>query len=104
MLKARAQAIPWFAFILCLDSSNNIKKVSILVKSTAIKNNNTELKYAKKKNPHKGWVNWRNYKMSLIKTDKLDKVLVYAHEKDAFENLTFAKKTSKSALETQKVL
>ena len=39
-----------------------------------------------KKNPHKGWVNWRNYKMSLIKTDKLDKVLVYAHEKDAFEN------------------
>ena len=43
-------------------------------------------KYAKAKNPHKGWVNWRNYKMSLIKTDKLDKVLVYAHEKDAFEN------------------
>ena len=24
--------------------------------------------------------------MSLIKVDKLDKVLVYAHEKDAFEN------------------
>ena len=24
--------------------------------------------------------------MSLIKTDKLDKVLVYAHEKDVFEN------------------
>ena len=39
-----------------------------------------------KKNPHKGWVNCRNYKMSLINTDKLDKVLVYAHEKDAFEN------------------
>ena len=39
-----------------------------------------------KKNPHKGWVNWRNYKMSLIKVDKLDNVLVYAHEKDVFEN------------------
>ena len=24
--------------------------------------------------------------MSLIKVDKLDKVLVYAHEKDVFEN------------------
>ena len=31
-------------------SSNNIKKASIIVKSTAIKNNNTELKHAKKKN------------------------------------------------------
>ena len=30
-------------------SSNNIKKASIIVKSTAIKNNNTELKHAKKK-------------------------------------------------------
>ena len=29
-------------------SSNNIKKASILVKSTAIKNNNTELKFARK--------------------------------------------------------
>ncbi len=29
-------------------SSNNLKKVTILVKSSAIKNNNTELKYAKK--------------------------------------------------------
>ena len=29
-------------------SSNNIKNATILVKSTAIKNNNTELKYAKK--------------------------------------------------------
>ena len=28
-------------------SSNNIKKVNILVKSTAIRNNNTEIKYAK---------------------------------------------------------
>ena len=30
-------------------SSNNIKKATILVKSTAIKNNNIEIKYAKKK-------------------------------------------------------
>ena len=29
-------------------STSNIKKATILVKSTAIKNNNTELKYAKK--------------------------------------------------------
>ena len=39
-----------------------------------------------KNGPHKGWVNWRNYKMSLIKVNKLDKVLVYAHEKDPFES------------------
>jgi hypothetical protein len=43
-------------------------------------------KFAKAKNPHKGWVNWRNYKNSLIKVDKLDKVLVYVHEKDHYEN------------------
>ena len=30
-------------------STNNIKKATILVKSTAIKSNNIELKYAKKK-------------------------------------------------------
>ena len=29
-------------------SSNNVKKATIIVKSTAIKNNNTELKYARK--------------------------------------------------------
>ena len=43
-------------------------------------------KFAMKKNPHRGWINWRNYKMSLIKVDKLSKVLVYAHEKDPYEN------------------
>ena len=43
-------------------------------------------KFANKKNPHRGWINWRNYKMSLIKVDKLSKVLVYAHEKDPYEN------------------
>ena len=31
-------------------------------------------------------MNWRNYKNSLIKTDKLDKVLVYVHEKDHYES------------------
>ena len=31
-------------------SVSNIKKATILVKSTAIKNNNIEIKYAKKKN------------------------------------------------------
>ena len=29
-------------------------------------------KFAKAKSPNKAWVNWRNYKNSLIKTDKLD--------------------------------
>jgi len=43
-------------------------------------------KFAKKKVTRKGWVNWRNYKNSLIKTDKLDKVLVYVHEKDHYES------------------
>ena len=43
-------------------------------------------KFAKEKKPHRGWINWRNYKMSLIKVDKLSKVLVYAHEKDPYEN------------------
>ena len=43
-------------------------------------------KFAKAKNPRKGWVNWRNYKNSLIKVDKLDKVLVYVHEKDHYES------------------
>ena len=43
-------------------------------------------KFAKAKSPNKAWVNWRNYKNSLIKTDKLDKVLVYVHEKDPYES------------------
>ena len=33
-------------------SSSNIKKATICVKSTAIKNNNIELRYAKKKKMH----------------------------------------------------
>ena len=43
-------------------------------------------KFAKAKNPHNGWVNWRNYKISLIKVDKLENVLVFSHTKDKYEN------------------
>ena len=35
-------------------------------------------------------MNWRNYKNSLIKVDKLDKVLVYVHEKDHYESSKIA--------------
>jgi len=43
-------------------------------------------KFAKAKKPHKGWVNWRDYKISLIKVDKLENVLIYSHDKDKHEN------------------
>ena len=43
-------------------------------------------KFAKAKKPHKGWVNWRNYKISMIKVEKLENVLVFSHEKDKYEN------------------
>ena len=43
-------------------------------------------KFAKEKKPHKGWVNWRNYKISMIKVDQLENVLVFSHEKDKYEN------------------
>ena len=43
-------------------------------------------KFAKAKNPHNGWVNWRQYKISLIKVEKLENVLVFSHEKDKYEN------------------
>ena len=45
-------------------------------------------KYARKlkKNEVGRWTtNWRNYKISLIKLEKLGKVLVYSHNKDSFE-------------------
>jgi len=45
-------------------------------------------KYArklKKNEVGRGWTNWRNYKISLIKLEKLGKVLVYSHNKDSFE-------------------
>jgi len=43
-------------------------------------------KFAKKKKPHIGWINWRNYKISLIDLEKLNNVLVYSHDKDSYEN------------------
>ena len=57
-------------------------------------------KYAKAKNPDKGGVNWRNYKNLLIKVDKLDKVLVYTHEKDRYES----SKTALSFLSNTKIV
>ena len=53
-------------------------------------------KFAKTKKPHNGWVNWRKYKISLIRVEKLDNVLVYAHEKDKFENTKTLKFLSES--------
>ena len=43
-------------------------------------------KFAKAKNPHNGWINWRKYKISLIKVEKLENVLVFSHTKDKYEN------------------
>ena len=43
-------------------------------------------KFAKEKKPHRGWVNWRNYKISMIKVDQLENVLVFSHKKDKYEN------------------
>ena len=43
-------------------------------------------KFANTKKPDKGWINWRNYKISLIKVEKLENVLVFSHEKDKYEN------------------
>ena len=53
-------------------------------------------KFAKTKKPHNGWVNWRKYKISLIRVEKLENVLVYAHEKDKFENTKTLKFLSES--------
>ena len=43
-------------------------------------------KFANSKNPHQGWINWRNYKISLIKLEQLENVLVFSHIKDKYEN------------------
>jgi len=39
----------------------------------------------KKDKVWRGWKIWRDYKISLIKLEKLGKVLVYSHDKDSFE-------------------
>ncbi len=54
-------------------------------------------KFANTKKPHKGWINWRNYKISLIKVDKLENVLVYSHDKDKYENPRTSKFLSNSS-------
>ena len=56
-------------------------------------------KFAGTKKPHKGWINWRNYKISMIKVDKLENVLVFSHEKDKYEN----PKTSKFLSDSENV-
>lgn len=43
-------------------------------------------KFARSKNPEVDWVDWRNYKISEINLDKLNKVLVFTHDKDNYEN------------------
>ena len=56
-------------------------------------------KFAKEKKPHRGWVNWRNYKISMIKVEQLENVLVFSHEKDKYEN----PKTSKFLSDSENV-
>ena len=56
-------------------------------------------KFANTKKPDRGWVNWRNYKISLIKVEKLENVLVFSHEKDKYEN----PKTSKFLSDSENV-
>ena len=43
-------------------------------------------KFAHTKNPDSDWVDWRKYKISEINLDNLNKVLVFTHEKDKYEN------------------
>ena len=54
-------------------------------------------KFAKQKKPHKGWINWRNYKISLINVEQLENVLVYSHDKDDHENPQTSKFLSNSS-------
>ena len=39
-------------------------------------------KFAKAKNPHQGWINWRNYKKSLINWSQIGEVILFTHDKD----------------------
>lgn len=43
-------------------------------------------KFAHTKNPDSDWFDWRNYKISEINLDNLNKVLVFTHDKDKYEN------------------
>ncbi len=53
-------------------------------------------KFANTKKPDRGWKNWRNYKISLIKVEKLENVLVFSHKKDKYENPETSKFLSNS--------
>ena len=57
-------------------------------------------KFAKAKKPDKGWINWRNYKISMIKVEQLENVLVFSHEKDKYEN----PKTTKFLSDSENVI
>ena len=39
-------------------------------------------KFASSKNPHQGWINWRNYKKSLINWSQIGEVILFTHDKD----------------------
>ena len=39
-------------------------------------------KFAKAKNPDQGWINWRNYKKSLINWSQIGDVILFTHDKD----------------------
>ena len=39
-------------------------------------------KFANSKNPHQGWINWRNYKKSLINWSQIGEVILFTHDKD----------------------
>ena len=39
-------------------------------------------KFAKAKNPDQGWINWRNYKKSLINWSQIGDVILFTHNKD----------------------
>ena len=39
-------------------------------------------KFAKAKNPDQGWINWRNYKKSLINWSEIGDVILFTHDKD----------------------
>ena len=39
-------------------------------------------KFAKAKNPDQGWINWRNYKKSLINWSQIGEVILFTHDKD----------------------
>jgi len=39
-------------------------------------------KFAKAKNPNQGWINWREYKKSLINWSQTGEVILFTHDKD----------------------